>query len=159
MPAPNRGGFLPLLRGQHRIQGAAGSADDGVQLGLDPSANRSQLTTLPIHDGIDLLSLLERKPYLLGKTIAERVVPGRTAWSVLEPRPPELSRQKNQPIQRHSAETAGQQREQQHQRRDPSGPRPARGGARDRHRLTASSKIHSPSWGAIRWAAIWLPLD
>jgi len=108
MAASNRSGFLPLLRCQHRVQRAASSTDDGVELGLNPAADRSQLTALPIHDGVDPFALLGGKPYLLGEAIAEGMIPRRTTRSVLETRPPELSRQKYMPIERDPTETTGQ---------------------------------------------------
>jgi len=50
MLAPDLLRFLPLLRGEHRVQLLPGAAHDRVELGLDLVPDGPQLATLVLHD-------------------------------------------------------------------------------------------------------------
>jgi hypothetical protein len=100
MLLPESLGFLSLLRGKHRIQLAARSADDRVHARLYLAPDGPHLTHLTIHDRIDPDLLIVGQAEIVRESVPELVIGGRRAMPAVRPEVPtaEHVRQEHQPV-------------------------------------------------------------
>jgi hypothetical protein len=116
VPSANLLRLLSLLRCKHRIELMAGAGNDRIELGLHLPANFSNLSALPIHDGIDPGLLLGRESDLVGKPPAEFAVSGwMTSRTVFKARPAERSGQQHQAVEGDTGEAPGEGHEQKYE--------------------------------------------